>query len=288
VLCTDDDGSGDAAASNVIDPAYLAALLAETSKSFASTGIELVPDSTGPLEKVASTVLNREFDIPTGWDLSRPEDYKPWVDVDTPQGGQTNWYQCVRCRGLFFGKTSNGVCPRGGEHDSYYDPKNRGRDYSLIHDQSGDGQPNWRWCHKCQGLFFAGNGAGSCPAGGGHGQSGSGNYRLLHEAPRLVGDVDPDDTWRWCAKCQGLFTEKDDKGDCPAGGAHDPSGSGRYTLCSQMGNLILPHALARQEFCRARRHSFVLLLCQGNQVKWDDGSWKLLNSRTYAYSGAHC
>src|SRR5262245_14621547 len=30
-------------------------------------------------------------------------------------------------------------------------------------------QSNWRWCHKCQGMYFAGNNtAGVCPAGGGH------------------------------------------------------------------------------------------------------------------------
>jgi hypothetical protein len=43
-------------------------------------------------------------------------------------------------------------------------------------------QGNWRWCHKCQGLWFAGSPATEkkpCPAGGEHSQDGSGDYRLL-------------------------------------------------------------------------------------------------------------
>jgi hypothetical protein len=43
-------------------------------------------------------------------------------------------------------------------------------------------QDNWRWCNKCQGLWFAGSPPTKkkpCPAGGEHSQDGSGNYRLL-------------------------------------------------------------------------------------------------------------
>jgi hypothetical protein len=28
-------------------------------------------------------------------------------------------------------------------------------------------QENWRWCHKCQGLYFAGNPGSHCPTGAG-------------------------------------------------------------------------------------------------------------------------
>ena len=43
-------------------------------------------------------------------------------------------------------------------------------------------QPDWRWCHKCQGLFFSGgqSSVGSCPAGGQHEKGVSGNYTLMH------------------------------------------------------------------------------------------------------------
>ena len=43
-------------------------------------------------------------------------------------------------------------------------------------------QRNWRWCSKCQGLWFAGasaNPTGKCPAGGGHTHGGSGDYALF-------------------------------------------------------------------------------------------------------------
>ena len=41
-----------------------------------------------------------------------------------------------------------------------------------MHDtSSAEGQSDWRWCSKCQGLTYAGNSAkGSCPAGGEHNQ----------------------------------------------------------------------------------------------------------------------
>lgn len=51
---------------------------------------------------------------------------------------------------------------------------------SELEKQVSSIQDNWRWCPKCQGLFFAGNPTkGVCPAGGEHSLEGSGNYRLL-------------------------------------------------------------------------------------------------------------
>jgi hypothetical protein len=47
-------------------------------------------------------------------------------------------------------------------------------------------QPDWRWCHQCQGLFFAQgqSSAGRCPATflslGPHEKGVSGNYTLMH------------------------------------------------------------------------------------------------------------
>ena len=38
-------------------------------------------------------------------------------------------------------------------------------------------QEGWRWCHKCEGLFFAGHPSqGRCPAGGSHDASQSGRW----------------------------------------------------------------------------------------------------------------
>lgn len=49
---------------------------------------------------------------------------------------------------------------------------------SYVLSASGPGQSGWCWCKSCQGLFFAGAGAGVCPAGGAHDGSGSGTYVL--------------------------------------------------------------------------------------------------------------
>lgn len=49
--------------------------------------------------------------------------------------------------------------------------------YSLA--LAGAGQQGWRWCNKCQGLWFGPNQASSnCPESGTHNSVGSGNYRL--------------------------------------------------------------------------------------------------------------
>ncbi len=94
----------------------------------------------------------------------------------------------------------------------------------------GQSQPDWRWCHKCQGLFFSGgqSSVGSCPAGGQHEKGVSGNYNLAHNSPVALGQPD----WRWCHKCQGLFFSggQEHVGSCPAGGQHEKGVSGMYTL----------------------------------------------------------
>ena len=67
-------------------------------------------------------------------------------------------------------------------------------------------QSDWRWCSRCQGLFYGGGLAASrCPPGGTHvppAQSGSGNYILPLYVPA---DAQRQADWRWCNKCQGLF-----------------------------------------------------------------------------------
>jgi hypothetical protein len=89
-------------------------------------------------------------------------------------------------------------------------------------------QPGWRWCHKCQGMFFGDNASkGVCPADHqAHDPSQSGRYAELfgEDASGQQG------SWRWCHKCQGLFFAGNaSKGTCPADHlAHDPSQSGHY------------------------------------------------------------
>lgn len=121
----------------------------------------------------------------------------------------------------------------------------QGADISATHNDagsgdyvlptSGSGQSGWRWCKKCQSLFFAGNSTqGVCPAGGPHDHTGSGHYVVPDSGTGQSG-------WRWCNKCQVLFfladTDADSAGVCPAGGPHNHVGSGSY---------VLPHSGAGQ------------------------------------------
>jgi hypothetical protein len=97
----------------------------------------------------------------------------------------------------------------------------------LFGDAIPGAQNSWRWCHKCEGLFFARqpSGAGRCPAGGAHDTGGSGHYSLLFgdQVAGTQGD------WRWCEKCEGLFfAGNSTTGHCPAGSGHDGNVSGAY------------------------------------------------------------
>jgi hypothetical protein len=162
---------------------------------------------------------------------------------------QDNWRWCPKCQGLSFaGNSSQGPCPAGGSHDH-----SGSGNYRVLKDINSvlsvslgallasfgivgfSEQDNWRWCPKCQGLSFAGNSSqGPCPAGGSHDHSGSGNYVLLKDLGKTaatIAEIGGQDNWRWCPKCQGLaYAGNSSQGPCPAGGSHEHTGSGNYTL----------------------------------------------------------
>jgi hypothetical protein len=146
-----------------------------------------------------------------------------------------DWRWCSKCQGLFFGGlVASSACAAGGTHSPAVE--SRSPDYVLSRDipASAHGQSNWRWCSKCQGLFFGGYSTGRCPAGGGHSlvaQSGSGDYVLAHSVPP---GSRCQDEWHWCSNCQGLFYGWNAASSrCPAGGTHVPrqqNGSVSYVL----------------------------------------------------------
>jgi hypothetical protein len=96
-----------------------------------------------------------------------------------------------------------------------------------------DRQDGWRWCSKCQGLWFSGKQSeGVCPNGGGHVREGSVDYSLVVESPDYNGQHD----WRWCSKCQGLwYSANPSDGVCPGGGAHTQADSPDYALGANSG-----------------------------------------------------
>jgi hypothetical protein len=97
----------------------------------------------------------------------------------------------------------------------------------------------WRWCKRCGGLWFDGNGTnGRCPEGwfeAGHDRAGSGNYALKYITDGGHGQSN----WRWCASCQGLwFGGTGWFGDCPA---RDTLGHYPVGPYASSGNYVLEH-----------------------------------------------
>jgi hypothetical protein len=145
--------------------------------------------------------------------------------------GQDGWAWCSACAALYYSGAAS-RCPASAGPHRHDSPSSN---YVLRCDPVStqplpDGvQDNWRWCHKCSGLFF--NAAARiCPAGGAHDASGSGSY-LLGVAPipdpTTVGIDAAQDDWRWCPNCAALHFGA---GVCPAGGSHGSTGSGNYWL----------------------------------------------------------
>lgn len=154
---------------------------------------------------------------------------------------QTGWQGCQKCAAPFYGGFSDqGDCASGGKHvrgqnlayTMQFDPN--GLEYTDAEGAAGI-QVGWKWCRKCEGLFFGGgpNSAqaqGRCSAGGTHDATGSNAY-VMQTGPPPAG---MQGGWLWCQKCQGLFLAVQPgnpfEGSCPAGGAHDGSQSIGYDV----------------------------------------------------------
>jgi hypothetical protein len=88
--------------------------------------------------------------------------------------------------------------------------------------ETSKAQSAWRFCNKCESLFFDGYPAkGVCPRGGGHAAQGF-VFVLPHDVSSR-GYVEKD--WRFCNKCHSMFYDHNrDKGRCSAGGGHVAQG----------------------------------------------------------------
>ena len=168
---------------------------------------------------------------------------------------QDEWYRCSKCYGLYFeGNPGSGVCSApptrlsGTSHLS--DPS---MVYTLQCNETSTpagGQQGWRWCRKCEGLWFAGDlpagaSGGRCPADPvvsqdpnyvfGHIQAGTYHYILL---ANISPSANQQGGWWYCWKCRGLWFGRDNAhgGDCPRDTSrnieegHVHAGSGRYVL----------------------------------------------------------
>lgn len=139
---------------------------------------------------------------------------------------QTGWGYCHYCSVMFWvaGK-ANSVCPGNGTHGEGSGSYN----YALYNSYTGlnnnsQPQPNWRWCHLCQGLFWGGDG-GVC--GGNNaaiGAPGIGPHAVGVTSYDLYWNLgggstsNPQPYWRWCQQCSLLFwagPSGNDAGLCP-------------------------------------------------------------------------
>lgn len=104
-------------------------------------------------------------------------------------------------------------------------------------------QSNWRWCSKCQAIFYAGTNS-ACPTGGQHTGTSSGNYLMFYMAPGETGLYQ--DGWGWCNKCSGLVYTKLPAGPCPSGGSHTPGGTNYVAVPGKDG---LPNRQSGWRWC---------------------------------------
>jgi len=120
---------------------------------------------------------------------------------DQSAPGQHGWGWCHKCQALIYGNDSRGnkgACPAGGDHDS-----GGSSDYALVHDDpEAQGQNNWRWCNKCEVLFYGGFPAGKCPAGGNHDSTSiqSWNYTIFYIETCNINELAwhrDDNNWAW-------------------------------------------------------------------------------------------
>jgi len=201
---------------------------------------------TGPIVMAIKWLFESQFDRIRGADKGNGVTVlMPWgwlvlgwfwfFEVNTRPGApaiqqQDDWRHCHRCTALFWAgqRETAGICPADGQpHD-----KTVSGNYTLMHDVTADpGQHDWRFCTKCNVLYFSGGAetSGVCPAGGQHGnRSASGDYSLAYDSPSAPGQAE----WRWCGKCAALFHAgaSATAGTCPGGGAHEKTFSSDYTL----------------------------------------------------------
>jgi hypothetical protein len=128
-------------------------------------------------------------------------------------------------------------------------------------------QRDWRFCRKCQTMYFDGfPNKGRCAAGGSHEAAGF-NFVLEHDQPERP---NAQANWRYCGKCQSMFFNgSPNKGACAAGGGHAASGF----------NFVLPHDVAETPATQKNWR-----FCRKCQAMYFDG---FPNKGRCAASGAH-
>ncbi len=219
-----------------------------------SQNLTLMSCTGGPADDMSSYHLDPWHKIQLGWDEPRVEEitaqswvYLPVTQVSDPHAPLILYDSARGPSEYFILECRNPASAKGGG----YDDQVAGTGLAIWHvivDENKNpiilpalcrgpvpAQSNWRWCSKCQGLHYIADwrnpSPGPCPAGGTHEYKTSGGYSVVLGVTSAPGQHD----WRLCQKCQGLFYAPSLMFDynpfrCPAGGEHDGSRSGDYSL----------------------------------------------------------
>jgi hypothetical protein len=136
------------------------------------------------------------------------------------------WRYCGSCGVLFRSSRGQGTCPNNPEGHAaagfIFGIKYTG---SCV-DDTPKYQSKWRGCSNCMTIFYNGKATKVCPAGGSHSRDEGKCFYLpinrLHAEALNPENKFSQGGWRFCGRCAGLFFDGylDNKGVCPAGGAH--------------------------------------------------------------------
>lgn len=203
----------------------------------------------GLLASFGVTVAIAALTRPTGTALAENLDETVSISLTDDDGYtsyicQPDWWYCVNCYGMYHSDNdaAGGVCPAGGQHQNDTSYTNYSIPYGDTSSISAGGcgvQAGWRWCDRCQGLFWGNAAAESrCPAGGQH-TAGSTTYDVPYGDPYQFtlaynGQIIfAQSNWLYCGKCRGIFYGHGTTADgiCPAGGTHSQyAGSSNYAM----------------------------------------------------------
>lgn len=135
---------------------------------------------------VTNPILNTTFGLTHSTEI-KATFLTVFADQTTAPNAQDDWAWCRKCEGMFFnGHVTSGRCPAGIQHDA-----SESGNYRMFF--GGGSQPNlsldgeWRYCWKCEGMFFRDVGVfGTCPAGSRHDSRKSGFYSSLLPGPKAL------------------------------------------------------------------------------------------------------
>lgn len=161
---------------------------------------------------------------------------------------EKNWFPCPKCFAVFYGgRTTQGVCPGGGEHWRNSEGEGLVLNMSDCSDCYGDNCSNqFYFCKNCSCLFYTPDKSKSaaCPSGGKHAAE---NWDFKYSICKVRGGGKPnfkDDCGhqecRWggaflCKKCHCLMDPGGASAPCAGGGNHDLNKSMEFVLLASGG-----------------------------------------------------